>query len=35
MLDVQLGHRVLEIGAATGINATLLAELVGPAGRPP
>jgi protein-L-isoaspartate(D-aspartate) O-methyltransferase len=31
-LNVQLGHRVLEIGAATGINAALLAELVGPAG---
>jgi protein-L-isoaspartate(D-aspartate) O-methyltransferase len=32
-LDVQPGHRVLEIGAATGINAALLAELVGPTGR--
>ncbi|MFI1191047.1 methyltransferase, FxLD system [Streptomyces californicus] len=31
-LDVQPGHRVLEIGAATGINAALLAELVGPGG---
>ncbi|MGH3854548.1 MAG: methyltransferase domain-containing protein [Pseudonocardiaceae bacterium] len=31
-LDVAPGHRVLEIGAATGINAALLAELVGPAG---
>jgi protein-L-isoaspartate(D-aspartate) O-methyltransferase len=31
-LDVQTGHRVLEIGAATGINAALLAELVGPTG---
>ncbi|MEY9840666.1 methyltransferase of FxLD system [Streptacidiphilus sp. EB103A] len=31
-LDVRPGHRVLEIGAATGINAALLAELVGPAG---
>jgi protein-L-isoaspartate(D-aspartate) O-methyltransferase len=31
-LDVQPGHRVLEIGAATGINAALLAELVGPTG---
>lgn len=26
------GHRVLEIGAATGINAALLAEIVGPTG---
>lgn len=31
-LDVQAGDRVLEIGAATGFNATLLAELVGPHG---
>ncbi|MFJ2112086.1 methyltransferase, FxLD system [Streptomyces sp. NPDC087850] len=31
-LDVQQGHRVLEIGAATGINAGLLSELVGPTG---
>ncbi|MGH3868018.1 MAG: methyltransferase, FxLD system [Pseudonocardiaceae bacterium] len=31
-LDVAPGHRVLEIGAATGINAALLAELVGPTG---
>lgn len=31
-LDVRPGHRVLEIGAATGINAALLAELVGPTG---
>ncbi|MEO3862895.1 methyltransferase, FxLD system [Acrocarpospora sp. B8E8] len=31
-LNVQPGHRVLEIGAGTGINAALLAELVGPAG---
>lgn len=31
-LEVQPGHRVLEIGAATGINAALLRELVGPAG---
>lgn len=31
-LDVQPGHRVLEIGAATGINAALLSELVGPTG---
>lgn len=27
------GHRVLEIGTATGINAALLAELAGPAGK--
>lgn len=33
LLDVQLGHRVLEIGAATGINAALLAELAGPTGQ--
>ncbi|WP_329143011.1 methyltransferase, FxLD system [Streptomyces sp. NBC_01456] len=31
-LDVQPGHRVLEIGAATGINAALLSELAGPTG---
>ncbi|MGH3546710.1 MAG: methyltransferase, FxLD system [Pseudonocardiaceae bacterium] len=31
-LDVAPGHRVLEIGAATGINAALLAVLVGPSG---
>lgn len=31
-LDVQPSHRVLEIGAATGINAALLSELVGPTG---
>ncbi|MFB9180528.1 rRNA adenine N-6-methyltransferase family protein [Dactylosporangium sucinum] len=31
-LAVQPGQRVLEIGAATGINAALLAELVGPTG---
>ncbi|HEX8346961.1 MAG TPA: methyltransferase, FxLD system [Actinoplanes sp.] len=31
-LSPQPGHRVLEIGAATGINAALLAELVGPTG---
>lgn len=31
-LDTRPGHRVLEIGAATGINAALLAELVGPSG---
>lgn len=33
LLDVQLCHRVLEVGAATGINAALLAELAGPTGR--
>ncbi|HEY3893782.1 MAG TPA: methyltransferase, FxLD system [Pseudonocardiaceae bacterium] len=32
VLDVAPGHRVLEIGAATGINAALLAELAGPTG---
>ncbi|MET7394261.1 methyltransferase, FxLD system [Dactylosporangium sp. NPDC005572] len=31
-LEAQPGQRVLEIGAATGINAALLAELVGPVG---
>ncbi|WP_411146305.1 methyltransferase, FxLD system [Streptomyces sp. x-80] len=31
-LDVTPGIRVLEIGSATGINAALLAELVGPTG---
>lgn len=31
-LHAQPGHRVLEIGTATGINAALLAELVGPTG---
>jgi protein-L-isoaspartate(D-aspartate) O-methyltransferase len=31
-LDVQPGHRVLEIGAGTGINAALLACLAGPDG---
>lgn len=31
-LDVQPGHRVLEIGAGTGYNAALLAHLVGPSG---
>ncbi|HEY3142532.1 MAG TPA: hypothetical protein VGJ86_15445 [Acidimicrobiales bacterium] len=30
MLDVRLGHRVLEIGAGTGYNAALLGLLVGP-----
>lgn len=32
-LAAQPGQRVLEIGAATGINAALIAELVGPTGR--
>jgi len=31
-LDVRPGDNVLEIGAATGINAALLAELAGPSG---
>lgn len=31
-LDVLPGHRILEIGAGTGINAALLAHLAGPAG---
>ncbi|MEU8269003.1 methyltransferase, FxLD system [Sphaerisporangium sp. NPDC049002] len=32
-LDVQPGDHILEIGAGTGYNAALLAELTGPAGR--
>lgn len=32
-LDVQVGHRVLEIGAGTGYNAALLAWLAGSSGR--
>jgi protein-L-isoaspartate(D-aspartate) O-methyltransferase len=32
-LDVQPGHKVLEIGAGTGYNAALLAHLVGSEGR--
>lgn len=32
-LDVAPGQKVLEIGAATGINAALLAELVGQSGQ--
>ncbi|MFB9832661.1 methyltransferase domain-containing protein [Actinoallomurus acaciae] len=31
-LDVQSGHRILEIGAGTGYNATLPAHLAGPDG---
>jgi protein-L-isoaspartate(D-aspartate) O-methyltransferase len=31
-LDVRPGHRVLEIGAGTGFNAALLADLAGPDG---
>jgi protein-L-isoaspartate(D-aspartate) O-methyltransferase len=31
-LDVQPGHRILEIGAGTGYNAALLATLTGPGG---
>jgi len=30
--EVRPGHRILEIGTATGINAALLAELTGPTG---
>ena len=32
-LDVRPGHRILEIGAGTGYNAALLANLAGPSGR--
>ncbi|WP_378789381.1 methyltransferase, FxLD system [Nonomuraea fastidiosa] len=32
-LDVRPGHRILEIGAGTGYNAALLAELAGPRGQ--
>ena len=32
-LDLQPGHRVLEIGAGTGYNAALMARIVGPGGR--
>lgn len=31
-LDVQPGHRILEIGAGTGYNAAVLADLTGPDG---
>lgn len=33
LLDVAPGQRILEVGAATGINAALLAELTGPTGQ--
>src|SRR5688572_33366305 len=33
LLDVQPGHRVLEIGAASGWNAGMLGHLAGPTGR--
>lgn len=33
VLGVEPGHAVLEIGAGTGYNAALLAELAGPGGR--
>jgi protein-L-isoaspartate(D-aspartate) O-methyltransferase len=32
-LDLQPGHRVLEVGAGTGYNAALMRRLVGPSGR--
>ncbi|MGC0328046.1 thiopeptide-type bacteriocin biosynthesis protein [Streptomyces sp. SAI-170] len=32
-LDAQPGHKVLEAGAATGYNASLLGKLVGPSGQ--
>ena len=31
-LELQPGHRVLEIGAGTGYNAALIADIVGPSG---
>ncbi len=33
LLDVEPGHRILEVGAGTGYNAALLAQLVGAGGR--
>jgi protein-L-isoaspartate(D-aspartate) O-methyltransferase len=33
MLDLQPGHTVLEIGAGTGYNAALMAQIVGEAGQ--
>ncbi len=33
LLDVRPGDRVLEVGAGTGYNAALLAQLTGPSGR--
>jgi protein-L-isoaspartate(D-aspartate) O-methyltransferase len=33
LLDLKPGHRVLEIGAGTGYNAALMAEIVGNTGR--
>ncbi|GAB2792320.1 methyltransferase domain-containing protein [Amycolatopsis magusensis] len=32
-LDLSAGHTVLEIGTGTGLNAALIAELVGPTGQ--
>ena len=32
-LDLHPGHRVLEVGAGTGYNAALIADIVGPAGQ--